>query len=96
MPIQPAASIADPKNHPPIDRIISVFPNSLYRVVQALRTFRHQKHAKQRSGILSRKAISPASARRTTVVIIVIGSFAVIFLTGIIWATSRRADEPRH
>jgi hypothetical protein len=27
-------------------------------------------------------------------VFIVIGSFAVIFLTGIIWATSRRADEP--
>jgi hypothetical protein len=29
-------------------------------------------------------------------VFIVIGSFAVIFLTGIIWATSRRADEPQH
>jgi hypothetical protein len=29
-------------------------------------------------------------------VFIVIGSFAVIFLTGIIWATSRRADEAQH
>ncbi len=29
-------------------------------------------------------------------VFVVVGSFAVIFLTGILWATSRRADEPHH
>jgi len=29
-------------------------------------------------------------------VFVVVGSFAVIFLTGIIWATSRRADEHHH
>ncbi len=28
--------------------------------------------------------------------LLVIVSFAVIFLSGIVWATSRRADEPHH
>jgi hypothetical protein len=29
-------------------------------------------------------------------VFLVIGSFAVIFLTAILWATSRRTEEPHH
>jgi hypothetical protein len=33
-------------------------------------------------------------ARRNTVAFIVIGSFAAIFLSGILWATSRKAEEP--
>lgn len=28
--------------------------------------------------------------------VLVIVSFAVVFLTGILWATSRRADEHHH
>jgi hypothetical protein len=36
------------------------------------------------------------SARRTNMTLLVIGSFAVIFLSSILWATSRRADEHHH
>jgi hypothetical protein len=37
-----------------------------------------------------------APVRRSTMVFVVIGSFAVIFLICILWATSRRAGEGHH
>jgi hypothetical protein len=53
-------------------------------------------HPRDSKFVYSENAAEEFQQRRTPLALFAIGSFVTIFIVGILWATSRKADEHHH